>query len=110
MSKALPAITHLQYLVLDALEHDERAGRDLRALLAAFGVRSSAPAFYQMMARLEQARLVDGRYDQKVVDGQHVKERRYTLTKGGARALGETRHFYREREAAARAHGEASHA
>ena len=55
-----------------------------------------------MMGRLEDARLVEGWYDQKVVGGQHLKERRYRLTKRGARAVAETRAFYLERQTAAR--------
>ena len=97
MSKKLPALTHLQFLVLEALTEDECAGRDLRKLLAAFGVRNSAPAFYQMMGLLEEAKLVEGWYDQKLVDGQHIKERRYRVTKAGSRAAAGTRAFYQER-------------
>jgi DNA-binding PadR family transcriptional regulator len=110
MSKPLPEITHLQFLVLEALVESDRLGRDVRALLAAHGVRSSAPAFYQMMGRLEDAGLVEGSYDQRVVGGQHVKERRYHMTKAGARALAETRSFYLDRLAAGRLHRKGSHA
>jgi DNA-binding PadR family transcriptional regulator len=59
-------------------------------------VRRSAPAFYQMMARLEDAGLVDGDYDQKIVDGQIIKERRYALTPTGESAWKRTRDFYVE--------------
>jgi DNA-binding PadR family transcriptional regulator len=95
MSKArLPEVTHLQFLVLGLLRSDERLGRELRDELAGHRVRRSAAAFYQMMARLEEAGLVEGWYDQKVVEGQIIKERRYRLTKAGARAWAETRDFY----------------
>src|SRR6185295_302840 len=89
MSRHLPDITHLQFLVLDALTGAEQAGRDIRALLTSHGVRSSGPAFYQMMGRLEDAKLVEGWYDQKVVGGQHLKERRYRLTRRGVKAVDE---------------------
>src|SRR6185295_5881722 len=101
MSSRLPDVTHLQFLILEALVDDEQAGRQLRALLVAHGVRSSGPAFYQMMGRLEDAGMVDGRYEQRLVDGQNLKERRYRLTKRGARAHDDTRRFYLERVAAA---------
>jgi len=110
MSRLLPDITHLQFLVLEALTGGDQAGRDLRALLASHGVRNSAPAFYQMMGRLEDASFVDGEYDQRVVAGQHVKERRYRLTRAGARAVAETRNFYLDRVAARRAVRKGSHA
>jgi DNA-binding PadR family transcriptional regulator len=109
MSK-LPEITHLQFLVLDALGGDERAGRTLRERLAAYGVRNSGPAFYQMMARLEGTGLVEGWYEQTVVAGQHLKERRYRLTRDGRRALDETHNFYLQRATAARAARKGSHA
>ena len=102
MSKRLPALTHLQFLVLEALAERECAGRDLRKLLASYGVRNSAPAFYQMMGRLEEARLVEGWYDQKLVGGQPIKERRYRVMKAGLRAAAGTRAFYQERLAGTR--------
>jgi len=87
--------------MLDALSGSEQAGRMLRAHLTAHRVRRSAPAFYQMMARLEDATLVEGWYEQQVVDGQLLKERRYRITPKGRRALDETRAFYLEHLAAA---------
>jgi DNA-binding PadR family transcriptional regulator len=90
----IPAITHLQFLVLGMLRADSRLGREIRRDLARHGVRRSGPAFYQMMARLEDAGLVDGEYDQKIVAGQIIKERRYTLTTPGAHAWRATRDFY----------------
>ena len=95
MSKrSLPPITHLQFLVLGLLLHGEEPGRQVRQALARHGVRRTAPAFYQMMARLEDAGLVDGRYEQKIVDGQILKERLYVATATGHRAWTATRDFY----------------
>lgn len=91
---ALPVITHLQFLVLGMLLAEPRVGRDIRRELARHGVRRTAPAFYQMMARLEDASLVDGWYDQRVVDGQLIKERHYRLRPAGLRAWNATRDFY----------------
>ena len=45
------------------------------------------------MARLEEAGMVDGRYDQKVIDGQIIKERVYTITGSGIHAWEEFRDF-----------------
>lgn len=105
---SLPPVTHLQFLVLDALDGRERAGRDLRALLAAHSVKNSAPAFYQMMGRLEDAGLIEGRYDQRVVAGQHLKERSYRITRAGIRAAADTRAFYAKPLASARLASKAS--
>jgi DNA-binding PadR family transcriptional regulator len=94
MSRDLPSITHLQFLVLGLLLREERPGRRIRRDLAGRGIRHSTPAFYQMMSRLEEAGLVRGWYHQKVVDGQIIKERHYKLTASGAAAWTATRDFY----------------
>ena len=90
----IPDITHLQFLVLGMLRGEPRLGRDVRRDLTKHGARRSGPAFYQMMARLEDAGFVIGQYDQKVIAGQLIKERRYTLTPAGAAAWRATRDFY----------------
>ncbi len=82
----IPEITNLQFFILSALIDGELSGRILREKLAEQGHKKSAPAFYQFMARLEEAGLVNGRYDQKIVDGQIIKERIYSITGHGARA------------------------
>jgi DNA-binding PadR family transcriptional regulator len=92
--RAIPGITHLQFLVLGLLRSGDKSGRHVRRALARHGVRRTAPAFYQMMARLEDARLVAGEYDQKIVDGQIIKERRYRLMPQGETAWSATRAFY----------------
>jgi DNA-binding PadR family transcriptional regulator len=90
----LPDLTHLQFLVLGVLHGGEQPGRVVREALAGYGVRRSAAAFYQMMARLERDRLVDGYYGQVVVGDQSVTERRYRITPAGAKLWSETRAFY----------------
>src|SRR6185369_919120 len=94
--RPLPDLTHLQFLVLGILRGGARTGHVVRKTLARHGVRRSGPAFYQMMARLEDAGLVAGEYNQKVVDAQIIKERRYTLTAIGESAWSATRAFYDE--------------
>jgi len=90
----IPRITHLQFLVLGMLRASARRGRHLRRDLAKHGVRRSGPAFYQMMARLEDAGFVTGAYNQRIVAGQIIKERQYTLTPAGVAAWTATRDFY----------------
>jgi DNA-binding PadR family transcriptional regulator len=93
----LPPVTHLQFLVLEFLLDAEEPGRAVRDMLRRHGVRRSTPAFYQLMARLEDVGLVRGQYVPKVVRGQTVKERRYELTASGARAYRTTCAFYRDK-------------
>ena len=95
-SRALPAVTHLQFLVLGTVRAQEQSGRAIREVLATFGVRRSAPAFYQLMSRLESAGLVEGRYEQIVVGDQAVTERRYRITPDGERMWGRAHEFYAE--------------
>jgi DNA-binding PadR family transcriptional regulator len=94
MPKTLPVLTHLQYLVLGVLRAEDQPGRMLRRALAQYGVRRSAPAFYQLMSRLEKARWVEGWYEQITVHDQAVTERRYRLTPEGARLWRKAHGFY----------------
>jgi DNA-binding PadR family transcriptional regulator len=93
-SARIPRLTHLQFLVLGQLRDGERPGRVIRDALAAHGVKRSAPAFYQLMARLERDRLVDGWYEQVPAGDQAVTERRYRLRPAGAKLWTEARDFY----------------
>jgi DNA-binding PadR family transcriptional regulator len=94
---ALPILTHLQFLVLRYLINGESlSGRYLREKLAEEKALKTGPAFYQLMARLEDAGFVEGTYEQKVVDGQILKERTYQITGSGVTALEEVRNFYLE--------------
>jgi len=95
MSKPqLPVLTHLQFLVLGVLRGDEQPGRVVRDALAGYGIRRTGPAFYQLMARLEKDRLVDGWYEQVTVGDQAVTERRYRITADGKKRWNEARAFY----------------
>ena len=96
--KTLPALTHLHYLVLGVLRADEQPGRVLRQALVSYGVRRTAPAFYQLMARLEASKLVEGWYEQIVAGDQTVTERRYRITPEGNKAWARARAFYSEVE------------
>ena len=93
----LPDLTHLQFLILGILMDSELAGKEVREQLAKAGIKKTGPAFYQLMARLEDSNFVKGWYDEKVIDGQRIKERRYKITSGGVRACHQTRDFYLER-------------
>src|SRR4051794_30563121 len=93
-TRRIPRLTHLQFLVLGLLRDGERPGRAIREAIAAHGVKRSAPAFYQLMARLERDRLVDGWYEQVTAGDQAVTERRYRLRPAGARRWAEARDFY----------------
>ena len=94
---SLPSLTHLQALAISLLLEQPGAGRVLRQRLKEQGVRQSGPAFYQFMAGLEDAGLVQGRYEQQIVKGQIIRERHYEVQASGRRALKEVRDFYSSR-------------
>ncbi len=91
---SLPPLTHLQFLVISQLLRGSDRGRDLRAALKTSGVRQSGPAFYQMMASLEDGALVEGWYVQQVITGQIIRERHYRVLASGRRAWQQSRDFY----------------
>ena len=92
----LPRLTHLQFLVLTQLAQGTGRGRDLRDRLRDAGIRQSGPAFYQMMALLEDAGFVRGWYEQQVVAGQIIRERHYKVEANGKKALHDSRKFYQQ--------------
>lgn len=96
----LPDITHLQFLVLTVLGGQQRSGREVRDGLREEKVRKSAPAFYQLMARLEEAKLVKGWYEREEIDGLIVRQRWYKVTASGVRAWNGATDFYRQWKAA----------
>ena len=92
----IPRLSHLQFLVIGILRGKTLAGREVRKSLEQFGVRKGGPAFYQLMARLEDAGLVEGEYHQEVVEGQIIRERQYRITAEGSRSWDQSREFYLE--------------
>ena len=90
----LPRLTHLRMAVLTELLRGTARGRDVRERLSGHGIRQSGPAFYQLMAGLEEDGYVSGWYEQQVVDGQIFRERHYKVLAGGRRAWQECRTFY----------------
>ena len=70
------------------------SGIAIRRRLAEFGAKKSGPAFYQLMARMEDADLVEGWYEQQIVDGQIIRERHYKITRSGSRSWQGSREFY----------------
>jgi len=83
------------------------AGRAVRERLKDVGVCQSGPAFYQLMATLEDAGFVSGWYEQQIVDSQIIRERHYKVLSAGTRAIDESRDFYRGSSAPHRRRGPA---
>jgi hypothetical protein len=94
---SLPDLTHLQMLLIEVLGARRMSGKELRAALKQVGVNKTCPAFYQLMARMEQAGFVAGDYEDKSVDGVPIRERFCRLTGHGSKSYDATRRFYAER-------------
>jgi DNA-binding PadR family transcriptional regulator len=90
----MPCLTHLQFLVLGILLSGEQSGRAIRQAIEEYRIRRSAPAFYQMMARLERDGMVEGCYEQVTVGDQAVTERRYRATVAGVSMWERSYSFY----------------
>jgi len=91
----LPELTGLQFLIIETIGAKKMRGAELRERLKRdHKVNKTGPAFYQLMARLEEAKLVEGWYDQEVIEGQIIKQRHYRVTGLGERARRETLEFY----------------
>ncbi|WP_309387460.1 helix-turn-helix transcriptional regulator [Cerasicoccus frondis] len=91
----IPNLSHLQFAVLDCLGSKELKGRDLRKLLKdEKNVKKQGPAFYQLMARLEDAKLVKSKVEEIDLGENRLKEKIYWLTGEGERAMRETHSFY----------------
>lgn len=92
-------LTRLQFLILERLLDSECCGREIREHLKSEGHRSTAAAFYQTMSRVEEAGLVEGWYETRLVDGHAVKTRWYRATGMGEAAWRDTFDFYASRQA-----------
>ena len=90
----LPEVSRLQFLVLGTLLRGAVAGHAIRAQLDDYGVRKSGPGFYQLMARLEDAELVEGWYESKQGKQRRVRERHYRVTAQGRLAWTESSEFF----------------
>jgi DNA-binding PadR family transcriptional regulator len=62
-------------------------------MLASIDVNKDGPGFYQLMSRIEEAGYVKGWYQEKVVGGQRLNQRRYRVTDKGVKAREEFRGF-----------------
>ena len=92
----LPKLSHLQFIVLGQLLGSSASGIEIRRRLDSFGAKKSGPAFYQLMARMEDAGLVEGWYEQQIIYGQIIRERHYKISRTGLQAWQGSRDFYQK--------------
>lgn len=87
-------LPHLQFAVLGILSRGRQPGRQVRTELTEIGIKKTGPAFYRLMSRMEAAGLIEGWYEQEIVEGQIFRERVYKALPAGVSAWKESRSFY----------------
>lgn len=92
----LPTLTHLQFLVLNALAHKMEgvSATSLREILREQGSDAAGPKFYQMMRRLEEAKLAESWSQHVNIGSSTVSRTYYRATQHGNRAWQMTLAFY----------------
>jgi DNA-binding PadR family transcriptional regulator len=93
----MPDLSHRQFFIVDLVGDDEHSGRYIRDRLNDHGIKTSLPAFYQMMARLEDAELIRGFYVTTPVKGHVLKERHYKSLAHGRKQCQVVLDFYKSR-------------
>lgn len=94
----MPKLTHLQFLILRNLWGRTSPGHWLRDLLEReWPQLLSDPAFYQLMARLEDSGWATGEYRTRQVGERTIKERWYRITPEGKAEVKTVAEFYRKR-------------
>lgn len=74
----------MRFLLLDCIRrHGKISGRWLLEIVRGLGYRLSAPAFYELMAKLEDELKVNGWYEHIPIAGRMLAERHYELTPAG---------------------------
>jgi DNA-binding PadR family transcriptional regulator len=93
-SQRVPEVTHLQFLVMRLILDGVVSGRSLHKELEARGARMSRPAFYQLMMRLEDGKLLESWFERRESGGYVVRETHYRVTAPGKRAMQTVQTFY----------------
>ena len=87
-------LTNLQFGILGAVRYSWRAGDFIREQMRIARVPVEGPAFYQLMARLEKAQLLEGKYTTRMLGKQIVRKRSYHCTLKGIQAYNSLRAFH----------------
>ena len=96
IAMGLKELSKLQFAILQAIGTHEVRGKEIRDRLKSINMGKSSPAFYQLMGRMEDANLISGRYDKKIIDGQLIRERKYKIKADGRQALGKFKLSYEQ--------------
>ncbi|MDB4978991.1 MAG: hypothetical protein JWM56_1177 [Candidatus Peribacteria bacterium] len=95
-SAAIPQIPEKQILILSNLSRTRStSGMELRKLIAELGLPLKGPSYYQFMARLEHAGLVEATHELIQTDVQPLTIKNYTLTAAGEEQIKIAADFYR---------------
>ena len=93
---SIPKISHLEYLVINIIGLDERSGTYVREALIKENWSKTPASFYQLMKRMEVSKLIEGRYESKIIKKQTITIRKYKITQLGQDEWINTLGFYRQ--------------
>jgi len=88
-------LSHSHFAVLDVLGTKERSGREIRESLHLHNIKKDGPAFYHLMAQLQDDKLVDGWFEEEIIDEQIIKKRFFLATAKGIHAWMCTRDYHK---------------
>lgn len=94
MTTKLPTITHLQFLILNIIYHEERSSIEIQNSLFQCGIIMSHPSFHQLLDRMLTAGWVKRRKATASYKNRPCVQSFYTLTRDGGGAHDKTMGFY----------------
>ena len=91
--KPLP---HLQFLIIAIMGAKKMSGRDIRDQMKAHGAHKTKAAAYQLFARMVDAGLLEGDWEERKEDGETYRRKVFKVTFEGLRAAERTQEFFRQ--------------
>jgi len=87
-------LPHLQFLIIAIMGHRKMSGRDIREAMKAQGAHKTKAAAYQLFARMVDAGLLEGDWEEWLEDGETYRRKVFKVTGQGHLAYDRTRDFY----------------
>lgn len=89
-------IPHLQFLIIAIMGAKKMSGRDIRDQMKLQGAHKTKAAAYQLFARMVDAGLLEGDWEEWQEDGETYRRKVFKVTGEGLRAYDRTRHFFEQ--------------
>ena len=89
-------LPHLQFLIIAIMGPKKMSGRDIREAMRAQGAHKTKAAAYQLFARMVDAGLLEGDWEEWLEDGETYRRKVFRVTGEGHLASDRTRDFYQQ--------------